>query len=185
MNLQSRYACTHSRIHLAFDKDLNGDFESLRQKIKTCRLLTTAVGSTLLHLKFGTEDLYFNWFFMKYCCRLLHCIYRLMWKVVTKYSFCPRVLRSRFHYLVNGPRHLKQNINILKELVGKIISYTDGIYQGCGLLKNPKLLDTLCAIMKRVNRSLIIFSGRYAESASFYTNGLPMKKQQFWPWKIL
>lgn len=185
MDLRSRYSARHMRIHLALDIEMNGHYESVHQKIKNCRLLIDAVGNHLFDFKYHTVDLYSNWYFMKYGCTLLCAIYRLLLKVVSKYNFSTNIRRSTYHNMVTGPRHLKENVLIFNELVGIILFYIDVTYRRCGLMTNVKKIDTLCIILKRVNRSLIILRKRFDESAPVYMDGLPMRKQLFWPWKIM
>ena len=114
------------------------------------------------------------WYILKYYIHSCHAIYRLLFKIICVYA---KYMSSKTisHYLVHGPRTIKENIKIFEELTYFISIQLAHIYAIIMHKLDGKMQDQIYKLLHRLVKFLDTVQWVDDASSKYTRNGISVK----------
>ena len=114
------------------------------------------------------------WYSLKYIVHCMHALYKLFYKILQVYGIPGMASRCKYHHLVHGPRKIRDNMEILKNIIAFIDIQLGMIYSLLKFSLKVKFQDQVSRLLCRASDFLVNIM-QYEMSWSEYTiNGLPI-----------
>ena len=114
------------------------------------------------------------WYSLKYIVHCIHALYKLFYKILQVYGIPGMASGCKYHHLVHGPRKIRDNMEILNNIIAFIDIQLGMIYSLLKFSLKVKFQDQVSRLLCRASDFLVNIM-QYEMSWSEYTrNGLPI-----------
>ena len=115
------------------------------------------------------------WYILKYFVKALHGAYRLLYKILLVYGDRNVCTKFKNHDLIDGPRHIKQNLELFSQLVNFISLQLAYIHCIVRFKLHVPMQDKITFLMQRLVKFFDCVIWLDDVTGKYTMNGLPIK----------
>ena len=147
--------------------------------VKDKRAVNLRMETTILEMLNDIQSrqcyLHKYWYNLKYFVRALHGVYRLLYKILIVHGNSSMRTKLKCHNLIHGPRTIRQNLRLFKELVSFTQIQTQLIASLVCFHLKVNFQDTISRLFFRLTTFLYKVIWFDNSSDNIMHNGLPVK----------